>query len=149
MNNFSMLNSGRQLAWFCRDHYNGLMVVCTTRRQLRLKANTDAIAAYIMQEFANNIEKHFREEETWLFPKLSVKDPLRMEAEQQHALLRKIVWTLDEAKDFYAAAEEFANSLEEHIRFEERTLFPHIEQQLTKKRRDISAVNPAGFTGVC
>jgi hemerythrin-like domain-containing protein len=148
MNNISMINSRRELAWFCRDHYNGLMVVCTIRRQLRLKIDAHAIAAYIKQEFNDNIEKHFYEEERWLFPKLQVKDVLRVPAEQQHAALRKIVRTMDVAEDITAAAGEFADMLEEHIRFEERTLFPHLEQQLSKKTRPTSTVNPAGFIGV-
>jgi hemerythrin-like domain-containing protein len=149
MKNFSMINNSKELAWFCRNHYNGLMVVCNIRKHLRHRVPASTIATYIKQVFANGIEKHFLEEEICLFPKLSSRDVLRIQAETQHATLRRIVSELEHSNNIEVTAEEFANALEEHIRFEERTLFPHLNQLLSKRMKEISTVNPAGFIGVC
>ena len=69
-------------------------------------------------QFYEHLHKHFREEEAWLFPKLPATNALRIQAEKQHNKLRKM------ATDKELQPEDFADLLEEHIRFEERTLFP-------------------------
>src|SRR3954471_18451836 len=106
----------RNLSWLCREHYNGIRVVCTIRRAIRYSVVNHEIASYIQQEFINHLDQHFKEEELWLFPKLAGTNALRIQAEKQHEKLRRMVGDKD------LQPEEFANLLEEHIRFEERTL---------------------------
>ena len=110
--------TNRNLSWLCREHYNGLMVVCTIRRAVRHSITNSVVNRYIQQEFFAHLDQHFREEEAWLFPKLPATNALRIQTERQHEKLRRMV------SDTELLPEDFANLLEEHIRFEERTLFP-------------------------
>jgi hemerythrin-like domain-containing protein len=63
----------------------------------------------------------------WLFPNLAPTNDLRLQAEQQHEKLREL------ANDNNLQPEEFADLLEEHIRFEERVLFPLFENTVNEK----------------
>jgi hemerythrin-like domain-containing protein len=63
----------------------------------------------------------------WLFPNLASTNDLRLQAEQQHEKLREL------ANDNNLQPEEFADLLEEHIRFEERVLFPLFENTVNEK----------------
>lgn len=124
--------ANKTLSLLCREHYNDIALVCTIRRAIRYSVSTDKIAAHIRQEFVAHLDRHFKEEELWLFPKLANTNALRVQAEKQHERLRKMV------DDGGLIPEEFANLLEEHIRFEERTLFPLFEQIINTKNEPVN-----------
>jgi hemerythrin-like domain-containing protein len=61
-------------------------------------------------------------------------DDLLTRAIEHHAAIRKMVAELySTAEPSKVQLEAFANLLEEHIRFEERTLFLHIEKQFSNE----------------
>jgi quercetin dioxygenase-like cupin family protein len=98
----------------------------------------DAAAAFL-QFFARDTREHFREEEEQLFPLLvDAAEPateLLTRALLEHQRLHALVHTLDceLAAGGVSAGQmqRLARTLEEHIRFEERVLFPLIEQIAT------------------
>ncbi|MEP7109115.1 MAG: hemerythrin domain-containing protein [Ferruginibacter sp.] len=132
MKNTSFI-SKRNLAWLSRNHYDGLLTVCKIRRSLRYGIANTSIKAFILEEFKSHLQPHLIVEEEWLFPKLPGENHLRIHAEKQHAELRSMVKDFCDSPDLnLSLPEEFANLLEEHIRFEERTLFPFIEKQMNE-----------------
>jgi quercetin dioxygenase-like cupin family protein len=125
---------------FSHDHHHGLVQA----RRLRLAAARQTAdrreaAADFLTFFARDTRLHFREEEERLFPLLvGADDPgteLLTQALLEHQLLHALVHALErELGRGNAPATEMrqlARALERHIRFEERTLFPFIEDLIT------------------
>lgn len=76
------------------------------------------------------MHKHFDEEEKMLFALLPSQDVLRKKAEAQHQSIYQLVKTIKANKDQQSVLKQLADVLEEHLRFEERELFNHIQQQV-------------------
>ncbi|HEX4745564.1 MAG TPA: hemerythrin domain-containing protein [Gaiellaceae bacterium] len=119
------------------DHHHGLVQA----RQLRRAAERPAAerrdaAATFLRFFASETHRHFREEEERFFPLLvAAKEPATefltrglLEHQRLRALAEALESELDDGDASAKQMQEIANVLEEHIRFEERTLFPLIEE---------------------
>jgi hemerythrin-like domain-containing protein len=112
------------------EHHHALVLA---RRMARLAAG-DAVdagdAAAVGARFDRELEPHFRTEEELLLPALRAAGEAALAArtEADHAALRAAM-AAARAGDG-AALREFAARLEEHVRFEERELFPRCEERL-------------------
>ncbi len=123
------IKRSKELAPLSREHHDGLLLSWKIRTGLNKQIDTERIAAYVLQFYKINLEYHFQKEENYLFILLNPEDLLRIEAENQHKAIEKYIDKLKEGQIDLKILTEFADLLEQHIRFEERTLFPHIEQQ--------------------
>ena len=115
---------------FSKDHHFSLLLAWKIRNDLANKVKAEHICSYVLEFFSDNLEQHFKEEEELIFCKLSTDDALRKQAENEH---RKIYLLMESIQQNTADKEllnEFANTLETHIRFEERTLFNHLQQNM-------------------
>jgi hemerythrin-like domain-containing protein len=129
MEKSSPIKRDQRLIWLSRDHHDGLLIVWKIRQGLRQGIDVRRIIDYVLHAFAADLEPHFKEEEVLLFPNLDPKDDLRVRAEAEHAALRETIRKCKSfAADNVALLQEFAAMLDAHIRFEERKLFPHVEQ---------------------
>jgi mannose-6-phosphate isomerase-like protein (cupin superfamily) len=119
------------------DHHHGLVQARRLRRAAEQGAaeRRDAAAAFL-QFFARDTREHFRDEEEQLFPLLVGADEpateLLTRALLEHQRLHALANGLDgELLSGGVSAEQMrrlASTLEQHIRFEERVLFPLIER---------------------
>lgn len=95
-----------------------------------------------MYFFKNNLIPHFKIEEAYVFTCLPEDNPLRKEAEQQHEQLYALA---DKLMEMEAARQDdlsnFEQFLVKHIRFEERELFMHIQDQLQENELQALARN--------
>ncbi|HKG67658.1 MAG TPA: hemerythrin domain-containing protein, partial [Segetibacter sp.] len=138
MCNPTPIKRSKYLVWLSRDHHDGLLIVWKTRQGIRNEISNSRISEYIVNAFSNELEPHFQEEENLLFNKLAKEDPLRLKAEEQHASIREKIKELKiYTEKTTPDLQVFADLLEEHIRFEERTLFPHIESELKEEELEI------------
>ena len=125
-----------ELRGLSEQHHHGLVAA----RGLRLAAEgkrplPDAVAAFLV-EWEREIQPHFRAEEEVLLPEfarfVAADHPLIARTCAEHVALRRAVRALThaagEAQRHLAA--EIGRSLDDHIRFEERVLFPAIEEAL-------------------
>lgn len=122
------LKRHKVLVQYSKEHYFGLMLGWKIRQGIAKKVAGKRMARYIIEAFDAEILPHFVNEESQLFVLLPSNDSLRLRAEQEHLSIRQKLEALGNAP----ATEKlitFATELELHIRFEERELFPHIEQQ--------------------
>lgn len=125
------IKRNKNLIALSRDHHEGLLVVWKIRQGHRFVVTNERIADFVVYAFDKHLEPHFKEEEELLFSQLKMDDELLVKATEHHVTLRKMVAELSSVEEPTSAQlKAFANLLEEHIRFEERTLFPHIEKQL-------------------
>jgi hemerythrin-like domain-containing protein len=116
------------------DHHHGLVAA----RRLRLAAEApaahpEALAAFLAA-WRNEIEPHFRVEEEELLPRYAAAAgeaaPLLRRTLREHAELRERVRALEPGDTPPSQWLEAATALERHIRFEERELFPAVENAL-------------------
>jgi hemerythrin-like domain-containing protein len=118
------------------DHHHGLVQA----RQLRRAADGDtttrrAATASFLRFFSDESVRHFRQEEERLFPALvdvASAEELLVKALLDHQRLHSLVARLDQDLGRGATdaelMRELADLLENHIRLEERRLFPMVEK---------------------
>jgi hypothetical protein len=127
------------LVSFSKDHHFGLLLVWKIRHGIANGIEPPRIGSYVAYSFDQDLRIHFKEEEQGMFNKLPVEDPLRQQAEKEHALINELVRKIQEDPSNQPLLVEFANTLEAHIRFEERSLFNHLQDTLPAE--DLAAIS--------
>jgi hemerythrin-like domain-containing protein len=96
---------------------------------------TVADGAALARRFAAELEPHFRAEEELVLPAIRAAEPeLADRTEADHAFLRAAVAAA--ARGDGDAARALGERLVDHVRFEERILFPAAERLLTADQLD-------------
>jgi mannose-6-phosphate isomerase-like protein (cupin superfamily) len=115
------------------DHHHALVAARRVRRGAD-SADGEAAEAFLAF-FARDSVRHFREEEELLFPAAAgneeARDPiLRALGDHQrlHALAARLRASLAAEKPDTAVMRELGETLEAHVRHEERVLFPLLER---------------------
>ena len=121
----------KALIEFSRDHHYGLLLCWKIRQGFAKGISPERISRYIEYFFKADLKEHFLEEEVKLFSKLPANDPLRIEAENQHKNIYILAEELQQHNTDKNLITRFAKELEDHIRFEERTLFNHLQENLS------------------
>jgi hemerythrin-like domain-containing protein len=117
------------LSW---QHHNGLMAVLLLKKGVQKEADVKAMNEFINQIRKDELDEHFEAEETVLaeyaetYPQLKA---LFNKMKEEHLAIRNCYKEL--LYPSYAVIEKFYTLLEKHIRFEERELFPLIEETLS------------------
>jgi hemerythrin-like domain-containing protein len=111
------------------DHHNGLLLCWKIKTGISNGTSLDSISTYLTGFYDAHLRPHFESEEQLVFTLISDDNPLRMQAEADHKSLHQLRITIGANEDdTIDAINEFNRLLEQHIRFEERELFPVIEQ---------------------
>ncbi len=113
-----------------REHHQGLVI----SRRLRLAAEgTPAShrrhARNYLEQWHGHLKEHFEAEEEILAPAMTT--PRKQEISQQHNQLRRLSDSLQTAANTDALTRDMladlATALHDHIRWEERSLFPELQ----------------------
>ena len=117
-----------------KDHHSGLLFCWKIRQGIKHEVATERIKKYAGYFWSNHLAEYFKEEEVILFSPL--KDELVQKAIDDH---KQIKHQLDELLDGSTAdpktgLAQLANLIDDHIRYEERELFPHLEKVLSEKQ---------------
>jgi hemerythrin-like domain-containing protein len=118
------------------DHHHGLVAARELRWAAEGKVPLPAALAGFLRAWQQTIAAHFRREEEVLLPgfarAVAADDPLIVRTLVEHVALRRTVRDLAESvgERRRVLAGEIGRALDDHIRFEERVLFPAIEQAL-------------------
>lgn len=123
-----------QLVSFSREHHAGLLCCWKVRQGIRYQVSLKRVQQYIRYFWSEILATHFMEEEAILF--ILPGDSVIQQAMEDHVVIRDLASVIsDDKEDVHKKdLERFAMRLEEHIRFEERILFPYLEQQLTDEQ---------------
>lgn len=116
-----------------RDHHFGLLCSWKIRQGLKKEVETERIKKYIVYFWENHLKEHFREEEQILIPYLEDEYTSRICSE--HHQLRMFASEIENSESINLFS-DFADLLEQHIRFEERHWFPHLEEKLNSNTLD-------------
>lgn len=123
-----------ELVPLSRDHHSGLLLCWKIKTGIQKGISVERIANYVVFYYHAHLEEHFRQEEEYIFPLPGNEDPLIQKAVAEHREITGLVTQLEnEVPTGYEHLEKLMNLLESHIRYEERELFPHIEQKAEYK----------------
>jgi iron-sulfur cluster repair protein YtfE (RIC family) len=123
------LKRSAHLTPLSRDHHNGLLLCWKIRQGLRNSIEDQRIVRYLEFCFEHELKEHFDQEERLVFSLVKAGDPEISKAREQHKELKRLIQKLIRNVETHRALlGQFADLLEQHIRFEERILFPYIEK---------------------
>ena len=113
-----------------KDHHHGLLLCWKIRQGLKLNIELERIRSYIHFFWETYMVEHFRQEEELLFSKID--GPVCNQVKDEHEIIRLLVAGINgQDKDKRNSYIQFASLLEQHIRYEERVLFPYLEANIS------------------
>jgi len=127
------IKRSEELVSLSRDHHDGLLLCWKIKTGISKGIEMKRITDYVLHSFHAELEEHFRQEEEYIFRLLAPMDEYRLRAEEEHRTLYTQIKELKQASLPSEMLTAFATSLNDHIRFEERVLFPYIEERADKE----------------
>lgn len=126
----SPIKRNKSLVMLSKDHHYGLLASWKIRRGFDLKTAPKRIIDFIINFWETHLNAHFIAEEKAIFN--TIKHALVEEALQQHAQLKLLLQLISKEGTIEQLA-NFADLLEQHIRFEERQVFKMLQQELPEE----------------
>ena len=121
----------KNLVALSRDHHHGLLLGWKIRQGLKHNVNAGLIAEYIMYFSEAALFPHFAEEEQQILTFLNDDDSLKLKTLDDHREIATMIKSIningDDPENFLL----IASRLDDHIRFEERVLFPYLQEVLS------------------
>lgn len=118
------------IAEFSRDHHFTLLLVWKMRQGFNKSIKPERISKYALHYIEKELLSHFKEEEELLFSKLPAENNLRVQAESEHKTIYQMSERLKENPADMSLLRNFADTLEKHVRFEERQLFNYLQTSI-------------------
>lgn len=134
MQNITPLKRHPALQHLSHDHHQRLLLCWKIRQGFKFEVQPERMKAYCQWFWTYHLEGHFAEEEELVFQALTNDNPLVKQALRDHRKLKKLFTNWENPEKTLGMIEE---ELERHIRFEERTLFPIVQQNATPERLEI------------
>ena len=125
------IKRSKHIVILSREHHTGLLFCWKIRQGLKKEVNTSRIQKFACYFWNAHLASHFREEEELLFNK--VNDDFCRLALQQHQEIRVLINQVKANAPTPELLTHLADSVDNHIRFEERELFPHLEKVLDEQ----------------
>ena len=119
---------------FSKDHYAGALFCWKIRQGLKFHIEKQRMLDYVNYFWSHYFSDHFKEEEEILFGLVKDNEVQKALADHQQikTVFKKIeISGLQYAEDILL---ELSDTIDSHIRFEERILFPHLCKALSDKQ---------------
>lgn len=113
-----------------REHHHGLLLSWKIRSGFSKSIEPKRIRVYADWFFENHLIPHFELEETHIFPILETENELVKRALAEHRRIKRL---FEEREDDTKTLSKIEEELDQHIRFEERVLFPEIQKFATEE----------------
>ena len=130
------IKRSKQLTPLSKDHHDGLLFAFKIKQGLKIGADIKLIAEYVQWFWTNHLEEHFREEEQILAPHLPADNELLKQMFDEHQNIEAMVHINENIPDG-ALLQSLAQAIDDHIRFEERVLFPYAEKAIPEKELNL------------
>ena len=117
-----------------REHHFSLLFCWKIRKGLKTDVATERIRKYVQYFWQQHLRLHFREEEKIFFA--PIKDRLVQRAINEHKYIKQQIEDLANysGNNERKSLAKIADMVYEHVRYEERDLFPHLERKLSKEQ---------------
>lgn len=127
--NTKPLKRHKALQPLSREHHHGLLLSWKLRAGFKKNIAIERMKTYADWFFTTHLIPHFETEETLIFPLLGNENELVKRALAEHRRLKRLFTNTENVAKSLAFIEE---ELEQHIRFEERVLFPELQKAATE-----------------
>ncbi|WGQ09694.1 hemerythrin domain-containing protein [Pedobacter gandavensis] len=115
-----------------RDHHFGLLFSWKIKQGIAKNIPTIRLKNYLNFFWSRHLKNHFLDEEVLLFNRFDVEEPC-VRAKKDHEQIVNLIDGVNAATEGdYVVYERLVIVLNDHIRFEERVVFPHLEMVLTE-----------------
>jgi iron-sulfur cluster repair protein YtfE (RIC family) len=126
------IKRSKHILQLSKDHHFTLLFSWKLRQGLKYGADAERIKKYVQHFWQHDMQPHFHEEEEILF--IPVKDDKVQKAIDDH---KKIKEQIDTVLGLFGEKvikqlSLLADTVEAHVRYEERVLFPHLENVFTE-----------------
>jgi len=125
----------KNLVVFSHEHYHGLLFC--KRLKKADQTNDETVKRYILDFCKTYLVSHFNNEEKLFLPLFKEKQNKEIETQflTEHQQLRTMINELNSTSvTMHPFAMQFAKLLTNHIRFEERKMFPWIQESFSNKK---------------
>lgn len=124
------IKRSKHILQLSKDHHFTLLFCWKIRQGLKQNIDTERIKRYVYYFWEKDMQDHFREEEEILFA--PVNDEWVQKAVEDHQRIKGQVESLktSNGKEAYKQLRVLADTVDAHVRYEERELFPHLEEVL-------------------
>ncbi|PZX65913.1 hemerythrin domain-containing protein [Hydrotalea sandarakina] len=115
-----------------RQHHNALLFCLLLKKGIAKKADNSVMKDFCISFWENDLMHHFQLEEDLLYSLGNTYPVLQsglLQMKDEHTALQQYMNQI-KIHVTYAILTEYVNLLEKHVRFEERILFPHIENTI-------------------
>ena len=122
-----------------REHHYSLLFGWKLRQGISHGVEVGRMIEYIRYFEQHMLIPHFKEEETCLF--VYSDNPFVQQALDEHRHILSMIATIkaEPSRVAYADLESLAEIVDRHVRFEERQLFPYLEENLTQAQLEAVA----------
>lgn len=113
-----------------REHHLGLLFIWKIKEGVKLGVDPSRLRSYLNYFWEGHLKQHFLHEEALLFNKIDAV--VCKQAMADHVVIGEQLQQINQSLGAdHSAYLLLANTLMAHIRFEERTVFPYLEQNLS------------------
>ncbi|MGN6250128.1 MAG: hemerythrin domain-containing protein [Ginsengibacter sp.] len=128
----SPLKRDENLLKLSRDHHAGLLFCWKIRQGVKYHVAVERMIEYIKYFWDHHFATHFKEEEEFLFAQ--VRDKEVQKALDDHQKIKTFVdqVSVSGMENEEDVLLELADTVDDHIRYEERVLFPHLQEKLSE-----------------
>jgi hemerythrin-like domain-containing protein len=129
MQKIKPIKRSKELAPLSREHHDGLMYVRKIREGIKNRTSISKLKQYTIWFWQQHIKPHFYQEERILLPHMPLDHELANRLKKEHENIRELILNLDREAD-QTTFIQLCDLLDDHIRFEERQVFPFLEKKL-------------------
>lgn len=113
---------------FSHEHHHGL--IFSVRLKSAAKTNAATLKLYVEDFWTKYLSPHFALEE-YLFSGFLIDKKISNQFFSEHKEIRELIDAIINMKgDFIKLAASLGDAINAHIRFEERTMFPYLEETI-------------------
>ena len=143
------IKRNKNLVSLSKEHHSTLLFCWKIRTGLKLNVETARIKHYVHYFWQAHMQPHFYEEETILFA--PVQDEAVQKALNEHSDIKKQVETIIASEDIQPIQLKIlADAVDNHVRYEERELFQHLENILTEQQlKEIGSKLQTAANAIC
>lgn len=130
----SPLKRDENLLKLSRDHHAGLLFCWKIRQGVKYHIAIERMIQYVKYFWDHHFATHFKEEEEFLFAQ--VRDGEVQKALDDHQKIKTFVdqVSVSGMENEEDVLLELADTVDDHIRYEERILFPHLQEKLSEEQ---------------
>lgn len=128
------INRNEHIKKLSREHHFSLLFSWKIRQGLKTGIDIERIREYVQYFWHQHLQPHFLEEENIFF--VPIKDKLVQRAINEHKHIKQQIEDLAcySGNNERKSLAKIADMVYEHVRYEERDLFPHLEKKLSKEQ---------------